>query len=97
MLHVIALDRLGAVGSAIAALVRRDHPDTGLAEGFDLVTPGERDFRPAMAKGSRWRVGKRLAFTIAPSESRSSALNLSGGISIVKPYSAALVMLGGGA
>ena len=31
MLHVVILDRLGPVGRAIAALVRRDHADAGLS------------------------------------------------------------------
>ena len=32
MLDVVGLDRLGPVGRAIAALVRRDHPDAGFAQ-----------------------------------------------------------------
>ncbi len=34
MLDVVGLDRLGPVGRAIAALVRRDHPDAGLASAL---------------------------------------------------------------
>ena len=53
MFEVVVLDRLGPVGRAIAALVRRDDADAGLAQRLDLVTPGERDLRPAVAKHDR--------------------------------------------
>src|SRR5258705_13657874 len=65
VLHVIGLDRLGLVGRAITALIRCNHPDAGLAQRLDLVTPGERDFRPAVAEDDRRPVGvwPRLAIT----------------------------------
>jgi len=65
MLHVIGLDRLGPVGRTIAALVGRDHPDPGLTQGLDLVTPGKRHLRPAMAQDQRRRVGLRSRVVIA--------------------------------
>ena len=65
MLDVVVLDRLGPVGRAIAALVRRDHANAGLAQRLDLVTPGERELRPAMAQHHRRRVGLRTGLVIA--------------------------------
>ena len=65
VLHVVVLDRLGPVGRAIAALIRRDHPDAGLAQGLDLVTPGKRDLRPAVAQDDRRLVGARPRLVIA--------------------------------
>ena len=65
VLHVVVLDRLGPVGRAIAALIRRDHPDAGLAQRLDLVTPGKRDLRPAVAQDDRRLVGLRAGFVVA--------------------------------
>jgi hypothetical protein len=65
VLNVVVFDRLGPVGRAIAALVRRDHPDAGLAQGLDLVTPGKRDLRPAVAENERGRVGLGPRLVIA--------------------------------
>src|SRR6516162_3306198 len=62
MLEVVGLDRLGAVGRAITALVRRDHPDARFAQRLDLVTPGEGELRPAVAQYQRRlvRLGTRI-------------------------------------
>jgi hypothetical protein len=69
MLHVIGLDRLGPVGRAIAALVRRDHADTRFAQRLDLVAPGERQLGPAMAQHHRRLVGDRARLVIAHADS----------------------------
>src|SRR5581483_1342214 len=37
MLEIVILDRFGAIGRAIAALVRRDHANAGLRQRLDLV------------------------------------------------------------
>src|SRR5215469_16230441 len=53
VLEIVIFDRLGPVGRAIAALVRRDRPNAGLAQRLDLVAPGKRDLRPAVAENKR--------------------------------------------
>ena len=65
VLDVVGLDRLGPVGRAIAALIRRNHPNAGLAQRLDLVAPGKRDLRPAMAEDDRRRVGFRAGIVVA--------------------------------
>ena len=65
VLDVVGLDRLGPVGRAIAALIGRDHADAGLAQRLDLVAPGKRDLRPAVAEHDRRRVGFRAGFVVA--------------------------------
>ena len=65
MLEVVSLDRLGAVGRAVAALVRRDHPDARFAQRLDLITPGEGEFRPAMAQHQRRLVRLRTRIVVA--------------------------------
>ena len=56
MLEVVGLDRSGAIGRAVAALIRRDHADAGRRKRLDLMPPRERDLRPAMAQHQRRRV-----------------------------------------
>ncbi|MGY4373908.1 hypothetical protein ACVWZ3_001547 [Bradyrhizobium sp. i1.3.6] len=69
MFDVVGLDRLGPVGRAIAALVRRDHPDAGLAQRLDLVTPGEGEFRPTVAQHHRRLVADRARLVVAHADS----------------------------
>nr|WP_308699867.1 hypothetical protein [Salmonella enterica] len=63
--YVVVFDRLGPVARAIAALVRRDHADAGVAQRLDLVTPGKRQLRPAMAQHHRRLVGPGPGFVEA--------------------------------
>jgi hypothetical protein len=52
-------------GCAMAALVRRDHADAGLAQRLDLMTSGECELRPAMAEHQRRVVNRRSGFVEA--------------------------------
>ena len=98
MLHVVGLDRLGPVGRAIAALVRRDHADAGLAQRLDLVTPGKRHLRPAVAEHHRRRVGLRPRLVVAHANTvRLGELQRRHFDHCKIPIQRALVMLGGGA
>jgi hypothetical protein len=65
MLDVIGFDRLRPVGRAIAALIRRNHPNAGLRQRLDLVPPRKRDLRPAVAENNRRHVGLRTGFIVA--------------------------------
>jgi len=59
VLDVVSFDGFGPIGRAVAALIRRDHPNPGGGERLDLVAPRKRDLRPAMAENNRRRVGVR--------------------------------------
>src|SRR5216683_3746298 len=48
--HIVGFDRLWAVGRAVTALIRRNHPNAGSRQRLDLVAPGKCDFRPAVAE-----------------------------------------------
>src|SRR5450631_2747477 len=65
MLDVVGFYGLRTVGLALAALIRRNHPDAGLTERLDLVPPRKRDLRPAMAEDDRRRIRLRTRFVIA--------------------------------
>src|SRR5579863_2245367 len=65
VLEVVGCDRLRLVARAITTLIRRDHPNTRLAQRFDLMTPGKRDLRPAVAENERWFVGLRAGLVEA--------------------------------
>src|SRR5450432_1532614 len=65
MLDVVGFDRLRPIGRTVTALVRCDHPDAGLAQCLDLVAPGKRQFRPAMAEYQRRLIGVRPRLVIA--------------------------------
>src|SRR6266852_5068442 len=65
VLDIIGFDGFGPVGRPIAALIRRDHPNSGIAQRLDLVAPRKRDLRPAVAENNRRRVGFRACFVIA--------------------------------
>ncbi|MGY2934351.1 hypothetical protein ACVWZ6_003953 [Bradyrhizobium sp. GM6.1] len=69
VLDVVVLDRLWPVGRAVAALVRRDHADAGLAQRLDLVAPGKCEFGPAMAQHHRRLVCNRARLVIAHADS----------------------------
>jgi len=62
VLDVVGFDRFGPVGRAIAALVRRNHPNAGFAQSLDLVAPRKRDLGPAVAENDRRLVGLRAGF-----------------------------------
>jgi len=64
MLDVVGLDGFGPVGGAIAALIRRDHPDSSIAQRLDLVTPRKCDLRPAVAENNRRRIRFRARFVV---------------------------------
>ena len=63
-LEIVGLDRLGPVGAAVAALVRRDDANAGGGEIADLVAPGIGELRPAMAQDDRRRGGFRPGFVV---------------------------------
>jgi hypothetical protein len=64
MLDVVGLDGFGPVGCAVAALIRSDHPNAGIAKCLDLVTPRKRDLRPAVAENNRRRIRFRAGFVV---------------------------------
>jgi hypothetical protein len=49
MIEVVIVDRRWPRGVAIAALIRCDHADAGLAQCPDLMSPRERQLGPAVA------------------------------------------------
>src|SRR4029077_10809324 len=59
VLEVVSFDRFRPVGRAITALVRRNHPNPGIAQRLDLVAPGKCDLRPAVAENDGRFVGLR--------------------------------------
>jgi hypothetical protein len=65
LLDVVGLDRLGPVGRAITALIRRNHADAGVTQRLDLVAPGKGKLGPAVAKHDRRGVGLRSRFVEA--------------------------------
>ncbi len=65
MLDVVGFDGFGPVGRAIAALIRRNHPNAGGSQRLDLVAPRKRDLRPAVAENDRRRVGFRSRLVVA--------------------------------
>src|SRR6266403_3108745 len=65
VLEVVSLNGLGPIGRAIAALIERNHPDSGGSQRLDLVAPRKRDLRPAVAEDDRRRIGFRACFVIA--------------------------------
>ena len=57
VLDIVGFDALRPVSGSIAALVRCDEANPGLAQRLDLMPPGKCDFRPAVAKNDGRRVG----------------------------------------
>ena len=69
MLDVVRLHSFRPIGRTIAALVRGNHSNSCGAERLDLVAPGKRNLRPAVAKNEGRLIRPRACFVVAHSDS----------------------------